>query len=947
MSLLSPGPGRRERHGLSLGTGVWARAALGRWALVAACGLGCEAGPRAAGTDPVVGTDPVAPTPAVVAPELLYVGCEAVQAGPVCLLRPGATLRLWVAVHAETPLRLELDGAPLAAKWEPAEDGLRAVLSAPPTGALTLRADDAAWRLGLTLAPMPALPPALEAVHAEISRGDMVAAERALTSALPGLEGAARAEALTLRADVAFMRGDPTAALAAYEPAFAAARAAGLLRRASEVALTASYLCTATLYDLAGARRWLARHAELTPLLPEARLRHGYYAGLVADWAGDLRAAQRSYEAHAATARALGLDSELAAALSALGVLRGRVGDAAGAERAFAELLALGERIPVEVRALALHNAAWTALEARSRGQAAPDPEPQLRAAAALFAPDGPRPDPLIAAELRINLVYAMLVRGDAAAARAALAGTAAPTRTLQRWRDFLAARVALLEDRPTTALRELSAVRAAAAEAGDRGLEWSATLGAGEALERLGRDEAALERYRHAAAMHAGDLAALAVDAGRERFAAERDRGAQRLVLLLLRLGRAGEALCAARRARAQGLAGLAAAARDPAALAAYREARELLDAKIERSWELSRRTGERARAELRAERRRLDATLDAALAGADDLSAGTGRSSVAADLSAGTGRSTAAADLSAGAGRPTAAEGGCAGLRGPGDGELLLVYYPVDAGYVGFGLDAAGLTTARVPGALAADPDARARQLLGPFAAALGRARRVAVIASGPLSAEGFHALPWAGGALIDAAVVTYALDLPRRTAGAGPLTRAVQLAPPSNLAGAAEELASAAAGLRARGLAVERLTGDEADLLARIAGADLLHYAGHARGEGWGGALELGGERSLGARDLLSVAAPRVAVLSGCETGLPDPRAHAGGMSLAHALLLAGAQAVLATDAVVDDELGALGSAVVLAIADGLEPAAALAAVQRADKRPGWARFRAFTP
>ena len=58
-------------------------------------------------------------------------------------------------------------------------------------------------------------------------------------------------------------------------------------------------------------------------------------------------------------------------------------------------------------------------------------------------------------------------------------------------------------------------------------------------------------------------------------------------------------------------------------------------------------------------------------------------------------------------------------------------------------------------------------------------------------------------------------------------------------------------------------------------------------------------------------------------------------------------AGAEAVLATDAVVEDQLGAsLGSAVVLAIADGREPAEALAEVQRTHRPNGWARFRAFT-
>ena len=173
-------------------------------------------------------------------------------------------------------------------------------------------------------------------------------------------------------------------------------------------------------------------------------------------------------------------------------------------------------------------------------------------------------------------------------------------------------------------------------------------------------------------------------------------------------------------------------------------------------------------------------------------------------------------------------------------------------------------------------------------------------------------------------------------------------MQLAPPSNLSGAFDELERSAAGLRAKGVTVERFTGNETDLVLRIAGADLFHYAGHARGEGWGGALELGGDRSLGSRDLLTIVAPRVAVLSGCETGLPDPRAHGGGMSLAHALLLAGAEAVLATDAVVNDEFGAaLGTAVVLAIADGREPVEALADVQRTHRTKGWARFRAYTP
>lgn len=896
--------------------------------LVAAWGIGC--GRAEVGTgEGVVGERAAVAGESVVEeegpPELLYVGCEAVQAGPVCMLRPDATLRVWLGVHPETPMRAELDGVRLEVPWVAAEDGLRAVFAGPvASGTLTLRAEDAGWKIELGVGRAEGLPAGLVAVQAAIDQGDADAAARALDAAMPGLEGAGRAEGLKLRGDVAFVRGELQAALDAYEPAFAAAREAGLLRRASEVALTASYLCTAVLYDLAGARRWLERHAELVPLLPEARVRHGYYAGLLADWAGDLRSAQRSYEERAGLARALGLEFELVEALSALGVLRGRVGDPKGADSAFAEILALGDKISNETRALALHNAGWVALEARARGQMASDPEPQLAAAAAIFAKRGGHSDLQLASEARLNLAYAMLVGGDVAAARSTLADTAAPSQALRRWRDFLLARADLLAGDSHAAARGFAAVGRAAAEAGDRGLEWSAAIGTGEALERLGSVERALERYRYAAQMHAVDLDALAIDAGRERFAAERDRGAQRLVMLLTRLGRGAEAMCAGRQARAQSFAGLVAAVRDPIALAAYREARAELNRKVEQSWELSRRAGERARNRLRDELRRLDGAVEGSLLGDRDMSEKTATVNVV----------NRTVD--------------CKELRGPGSGEVSLLFYPVDTGYIGFALDAKGLVVAQIPGTLPEDPSARSELLLGPFAEAIGRAHRVNIIASGSLSAESFHALPWAGGVLIDAVVVAYALDLPRRPVTARRLERVVQLAPPSNLAGVVEELGSAAEGLRTRSVPVERLNGDEFDLLGRIAGADLLHYAGHARGDGWGGVLELGGGRSVGARDLLTIQAPRVAVLSGCETGLPDPRAHGGGMSLAHALLLAGAEGVLATDAVVDDEVGAaLGSAVVLAIADGRESVEALAEVQRKRRTKGWARFRAFTP
>ncbi|MBZ5712897.1 CHAT domain-containing protein [Nannocystis pusilla] len=914
-------------------------------ALAGAC-----AAPEAASTT----GSPLAPAPPhEPAPEVLYAGCEAVTSGPVCRLRAGATLRLWVGTHAEAALDVRQDDRPLAVTWTPAADGLRAEVPAS-AGLLTLAAADAAWRWSLQLAPTEPPPAALVEVDARTQAGAYAEALALLAGRLPELRGAALAEGLKARADLEFLLGDLSAALRSYDQAFAAALAEGLLGRAGEVALTATFVCATLRHDLAGARDWLARHESLIDRLPEARLRHDYYAGLVADRAGDVNAAIRRYRAHARVARALGQAHDVAAALSALGVLLGRLGDALAAEAAFAEALALGEQVPAGERALLLYNAAWTALEARARGEEAPDPEPRFAAAAALFGPEGPRPDRFIAADAQLNLAYAATLRRDADAAAAALARVEVADRRTGRWRLYVAARIDALAGRHAAALRGFTTLAARAREDDDRGLEWSAELGAGDALAAGGDDEAALERYRRAASLHRADVGALAIEHGRERFAAGRDGGAQGLVATLLRLGRAEEAACAARQARAHAFADLAATTRDPAALAAYRDARAGLDAALERTWELPRRRGEAERARLRAQRQALDAGLDAALRGdvqpeagaraADKLSQETAPSPDSPHR-----RPTpAAADDLPRETAPSRPLSACPGLRDPAPGELLLVYYPLAERHVGFAVERHGVVAAAL-----SDPDAaldRGAALLGPFDAALARARRVTIVASGRLGREAFHALPWRGAPLVAARPVAYGLDLSRTPGPPRPLARAVQLVPPSNLARAREEADAVRALLGERAVAVVRLRGDEPALAAALTGVDLLHFVGHARGGGWGSALDLGGERSLAARDLLAAPAPAIAVLSGCETGLHDPRSHAGGMSLAHALLLAGADAVIAADDRVDDDLAAeLVPAATRAIADGHDPVAALRAAQQQlrDARSDWSRFRVFVP
>lgn len=901
------------------------------------------------------------------APEVLQVGCETRADG--CALAGDGSLRLHVGASPEAPLGVTLDGAPLPASWTRTAEGRRAELR-PGPGLLQLAGDGWSWSLRLLPAATEVGP--LAELRALSQRGGDAEALARLAALLPGLQGAERAEALKLRGDLEFLRGAYAEALAAYDVAFSSALAAGLLGRASDVALTATFVCAGVERDLPAARTWLARHASLIDRVPEARLRHGHYAGLVADRTGDASAAIRDYREHARVAGALGQALDQAAALSAIGVLLGRLGDASAAEAAFAEALALGDAVPPAVRAAVLHNAAWVALEARARGEAAPDPEARLAEAAEIFAAS-PHEHRLQADEARLNLAYAAVLRGDAAAAGRALAKVEAGRGRAARWRSFLAAQIDRLEGRTAQALAGFRAVGEAELQDEDRGLAWSAALGAGEALLGLGDREGALAEFRRAAALHRADVGALALEFGRSRFAATRDLGAQKLVALLLQLGRREEALCAARRARAQAFADVAAATRDPAALAAYREARAELDEAIEGTWDMSFGEGEQERARLRSRRRALDRELDAALRG---RTGGTGleghevgaggeaRGAGAAGGGAARGEGRGAGDAGGGAAgvasggasgvsRGTGLEGqemGCEGVREPEPGELLLVYFPLERGFAGFARGAGGVAAAVLGDETGGEPEARAQALLGPFAAEIAAARRVTVAASGRLAAEAFHALPWGEGPLVAGRAVAYSLDLTYAPGRPSTPARALQLVPPSNLARAEEEAARSAALLRARGVEVRRARGDEPGLRASLGEVDLLHFVGHARGDGWSAALDLGGARSLGVGDLLAGPAPALALLSGCETGLLDPRAHAGGVSLAHALLLAGSSGVIAAEREVADDLAAeLVPAVLDRLAGGEGPAEALRAAQLQvmSRREDWWLFRAFVP
>lgn len=85
-------------------------------------------------------------------------------------------------------------------------------------------------------------------------------------------------------------------------------------------------------------------------------------------------------------------------------------------------------------------------------------------------------------------------------------------------------------------------------------------------------------------------------------------------------------------------------------------------------------------------------------------------------------------------------------------------------------------------------------------------------------------------------------------------------------------------------------------------------LLHYGGHAKHaglSGWDSYLELPGGALTVEELLLNRRAPQLVVLSACSTGAVDVSVLDGGMNVATAMLLSGAQLVIAADRDVDDQ------------------------------------------
>jgi CHAT domain-containing protein len=253
-------------------------------------------------------------------------------------------------------------------------------------------------------------------------------------------------------------------------------------------------------------------------------------------------------------------------------------------------------------------------------------------------------------------------------------------------------------------------------------------------------------------------------------------------------------------------------------------------------------------------------------------------------------------------------------------------------------------------------ATPQALGTALLEPFAIELQAAKHVEFMPFGAVRDLDLHALPFQGRALAETLSISYALDVP--STAAPPRTTAIIIADPRGDLPAARKEADAVAGILASAFKVEQLRGLAASpsaLRSAAERADILHYAGHGvfkGAHGWESVLPLADGQSVGVGDILALrSAPRLVVLSGCETG-KSARGAAEGLGLGQAFVAAGSQAVIAAVRPVPDEAArVLITALHGARAQGISAATALRQAQTTlrtqQPKADWAAFRLLHP
>ncbi|MFZ6181247.1 CHAT domain-containing protein [Nannocystis pusilla] len=450
---------------------------------------------------------------------------------------------------------------------------------------------------------------------------------------------------------------------------------------------------------------------------------------------------------------------------------------------------------------------------------------------------------------------------------------------------QLLRARQALATGRAAAARSTLEATNSYRDLPDDLRLEL--TLARGEVEEALGSWRAAFDLYQRSRRMTHDRLPRLPSDGSMQRFLVDRLRGVQRLVELShSRFADHAAAFRLAREAAGTEVRWLLQRDADASDRRDYLTRRDEHERRLVETWDLSPATRQRLR----------DSAQRAMTLGQEALLSRPRRY------------------------EPTSFE-----LRAAAPGELLLLYFPLDARrFMAFAATATGIETAIIDLEQSALPgegevlsdevlEVWSERLLAPLAPAIDRARSIRVLPSFGVQALPFHALPWHGEPLLAHAPVAYGLDLPVRDRGRVKAAQDSILIvgdPLGDLGGARRETEELQASIRAPGAEIRSLVGRRATgsaVRAYLPRAAHFHYAGHSASAGafgWGSTLRLAQDTSLTVTDIIALdQVPSTVVLLSCDAGHVSRDSRAQGISLAAAFAFAGSEAVIAMSTPVD--------------------------------------------
>jgi tetratricopeptide (TPR) repeat protein len=905
-------------------------------------GLGChgegsgarreQAGPA---PNPETRTEPAEP------PQVAVHGCRLIvhPERRRCLLAKPGTVSLWLAGRGEDEVRLELDGEAIPARKIVDREGLLLrVEIEEPAGTLALKLAEGA-------APAWSIELARDSDAFTALRGEVGAAARA------GELDRARELLATKKAEL-----EPD------EAALTSCVAARLAYGSEEMDTILAELADSPAVGCRGLAQVIGAHAQLyvRPDLNAAQRKlEGARTAAALDFrialnaefqqadldllVGEIDESLDGLDRVTRLAPLVDEDDLLGSAQVMKGIALARLGRFAEAEALARELESAldGEDDDDEVILDIRYNLAWIALLRREYEPGAPDPSETLERLARSYAA---REDPQAVARTRLHIALAAVQGGELERAEATLAqvegGELAAFELV--WLELISARADLARGRADAAAAHLDRAQIFAELNEDLELSWHVWTARAELERAEGRRQAALEAHARAAVL--ADRLALSVPgtAGRSMVVTAHSRVDAEHVELLLELGRPEQALCVAAGTRARHLRALWARLRPPlsgadrlayqALLSRYEERRQTIESRLAETWSLSTTQLAALQAKLRGEGEQADELLE---------------------------RATALLERAA-------PQWSCERIlpHEAGQGVLTMIAGPKRERWW-FMLARAGQPTRVVEIAggtpssgASVNAETLANRALAALAPELDELASLVVIPVAEFAQVDLHRLLAPTHPTL---ALRYSLGLgrghePSATVRPEP-PRAAVVAGAADLDAVDREAAQVSRRLREQGWSVESSWSP-----IQAEQPDLLHYAGHGHHTGlagWRSYIELPGFGRLSAAELVAAQrAPKLVVLGACSAGRSDAEVIDGGMNLAAAFLLAGADLVIAPSGAVEDEValelaGALYRS--LEHARGELLAAALAERQRTELAAGSSgegpgsslRWRVWTP